>query len=701
MSSQDPRPPYPHAKRSGTSEIIGQHKVPDPYRWLESADSEQTRNWLTAQAKLLGRSRKDWPQLARYNDSMHRLTAFDLLSAPVWRGNQAFLTHRAADAQHIALAVEESGNLRTLVDPQIIDPTAQTTLGRWAPSADGSLMAYELATGGHEEFSLHVIDTQSGRYVDGPIAGCRYSAIAWIPGQNAFYYTRHRDAGDRQGVYLHRIGEQAPETEVFGAGFGDTAQFEISLDPDGHRFVIIASTGLSATNQIWWADLDHAALDTPDLHRIDALQDGWSVAWPVNGGTCYVLTDDDAPRGRLVTISAPAADDPAEISTLLPQDTAAVLESFAVLDSERLEQPLLLSLTSLEGRSLIERHDLRTGELLGAIGLPGPGVISDLTFRPNGGHEAWFTYSDPTTPETVYHYDAVTGQCAPWRTAKPRKRPPVAFTEENYRSTDGAQVRLLLTRPADAPPGPLPTILQGYGAFGEPQVADYYAAALAWAERGGLFAVACVRGGGENGESWHQAGSRENKQQGLDDFAAAAQYLQVAGHTTAEELGAFGQSAGGLLVAAVMTQQPMLFKAAVCTSALLDMARYELTGFGPYWTEEFGSRTIPDELDWLLSYSPYHHVRPGTAYPAVLLGAMHEDARVDPLHTRKMCAALQHATAASFDDCPVLLRYQTSAGHGEQSREDRLSYFADVLAFFDHHLKQPDSPAPGSDIPVT
>jgi prolyl oligopeptidase len=214
---------------------------------------------------------------------------------------------------------------------------------------------------------------------------------------------------------------------------------------------------------------------------------------------------------------------------------------------------------------------------------------------------------------------------------------------------------------------------------------------LAWAERGGLFAVACVRGGGENGESWHQAGSRENKQQGIDDFAAAARYLQTAGHATAGGLGAFGQSAGGLLVTAVMTQQPGLFKAVACTSAPLDMARYELTGFGPYWTEEFGSRAIPDELNWLLGYSPYHHVRPGTTYPAVLLSAMHEDTRVDPLHTRKMCAALQHATAAPFEDRPVLLRYQASAGHGEQSRNDRLSYFADVLAFFDHHLKQPPS----------
>lgn len=688
MAIERPGPRYPRATRSGVADVLGHHRVPDPYRWLESADGEQTRSWRSAQADLLRRSKESWQQLAAwYNDSMHRLTAFDLLTAPVWGGRRAFFTCRAADAQHTALIVDESGTLRTLVDPQLIDPSARTTLGRWAPSRDGRLVAYELATGGQEEFSLRVMDVDSGGDIDGPLDGCRYSAVAWIPGENAFYYVRRARNEDRQGIYLRRVGQAGQETEVFGAGFGATTQFEVFLDPDGRRLVVLTSAGLSATNQIWWADLDRAALDKPRLRPVDALADGWNMVWPARGGTCYVLTDDTAPRGRLVAVSAAAASGQVEVSPLIPEEAEAVLESFAVLDGEQLERPLLLRLTSLAGRSLIDRHDLRTGELLGPVDLPGAGVVSELTFRPDGGHEAWFTYSDPVTPETVYRHDARTGQCSPWREANPDGVPPVVFTEESYQSSDGTHVRILLTRPADVPPGPLPTILQGYGAFGEPQVADYYAAALAWAERGGLFAVACVRGGGEGGESWHQAGSRANKQQGIDDFAAAARYLRAAGYATPDGLGAFGQSAGGLLVAAVMTQHPGLFKAVACTSALLDMARYELTGLGSHWVEEFGSREIPDELDWLLGYSPYHHVRPGTVYPAVLLTAMDEDTRVDPMHTRKMCAALQHATAASFEERPVLFRCESGGGHGELSREGRLGYFADVLAFFDHHLK--------------
>jgi prolyl oligopeptidase len=335
---------------------------------------------------------------------------------------------------------------------------------------------------------------------------------------------------------------------------------------------------------------------------------------------------------------------------------------------------------------MLRRHRLSDGHPLGEVALPGAGVVPDLTCRPAGGSEAWFVYSDPVTPETVYHYDAVTDRLRAWQATPALDLPAVAVSETSYRSADATPVRLTLLRPAGAGQRPLPTILQGYGAFGELQVAEYYAAALAWVARGGAFALAAVRGGGEQGEDWHLAGARENKQRGIDDFLSAADHLIAAGLTEPACLGAFGQSAGGLLVAAAMTQRPDRFAAVAATAGLFDMARYELSGMGAHWREEFGSRDEPAELDWLLGYSPYHRLRPDARYPAVLLTAFEQDTRVDPLHSRKLCAALQHVTREPVNDRPVLLNYQSGAGHGDQDRDSGRSYFGDVLGFFARYL---------------
>lgn len=684
--SERARTGYPYADRTETHDDLAMGPVPDPYRLLEDAEDPRTRTWLTEQAELFQRARSGWGSVDCFAASMDRLTAFDLMSSPRLCGDRAFFTSRAVGAEHTALLVQEAGGCRTLVDPHVMDPSGKTTLGSWAPSRDGKLVAYQVAEGGREEFDLYVLDVDECTNIDGPISGCRYSSVAWLPGGDAFYVVRRNEGADRLGIYLHQVGEPVgTEMEVFGDGFDETAELDVVLGPDGRLLVVLVSDGLSASNQVWWADLTHTSAAGPTLRPLGALSEGWSSVWPGRDGTLYILTDDAAPRGRLVAVQP--TQDPPLSRTLISEEPGAVLESFALLDGEHLEQPLLLGLSAVDGNNRIDRYDLRTGQALGPLPLPGTGIVSELTFREDGGHQAWFTYSDRETPETVYEFDARSGAHRPWRGAQHVGAGKMTFWQESFPSTDGVQVRLLMAKPADAC-GPLPTILQGYGAFGQPQVADYYAAATAWVERGGLFAVACVRGGGELGEHWHQAGARENKQQGIDDLLAAASYLTDAGHTPPGRLGAFGQSAGGLLVAAAMTQRPDLFAAVACTSALLDMARYELTGLGAYWSEEFGSREVPTELEWLLGYCPYHRVRAGSPYPAVLLTALDQDTRVDPLHTRKMCAALQHATAAPMDQSPVLLRYETGVGHGERSRGGRLAYFADVLAFFDHHLSE-------------
>lgn len=695
---------WPPAYRSEVPELLHGRAVADPYRWLEDADSARTAAWLAAQHELFARARPDWsagPALRRLLDD---LTRFDLLSAPRWAGGRAFGTRRGGDAEHPVLqVVEPDGRPRVLVDPQRIDPSGATTLGSWAASPDGTLLSYQLAADGAERFTLYVLDVATGEQVDEPVPGCRYSDVAWLPGQRAFYHVRHTDPADDeagQQVYLHRVGEPAQrDVAVFGAGWDPTAEFDVAVDVAGRRLVVTAGLGLAAENTVWVADLRAGDPAAPRLVEVAALRDGWSAAWPARDGRIYLLTTVDADRGRLAVLEpdggAPAghSTEPTTagagpvVRTLVGEDPEAVLTSFAVLDGPLLAQPQILALYDHHGRSTLRRHDLATGAPLGPVPLPGAGggTVAELTFRPDGGHEAWLVCSDRRTPETVYRFDARTGECRPWQAQQPVPVPAVDVEEVEYRSTDGTPVRLLLLGPAGKAARALPTVLQGYGAFGEPQVADYYAAALAWVALGGRFAVACVRGGGEHGESWHAAGAGPHKLQGIDDLIAAGEYLVASGRTPRGGLAAFGHSAGGLLVAAALTRRPDVFAAAVCAAPLTDMVRYERWGLGPYWAEEFGSAAVPEQLDWLLRYSPYHRVRPGTPYPATLVCAFAEDSRVDPAHARKFVAALQAATTGG----PVLLRHEAGVGHGERARSGRLDFFADVLAFCHHVVAGP------------
>src|SRR5664280_1998082 len=285
-------------------------------------------------------------------------------------------------------------------------------------------------------------------------------------------------------------------------------------------------------------------------------------------------------------------------------------------------------------------YDLRTGAARGPIELPGLGSLTGLTARPEGGAEVWFGYTDHVTPPRVHRYDARTGQVSVWATPPGVvNMPAVRARQVSYRSADGTEVRMFVLSAAQAPDAPRPTVLHGYGGFNIAMTPTYAASILAWVEAGGVYAIANLRGGSEEGEQWHRAGMREHKGNVFADFAGAAEWLVAQGWTTPAQLSLSGGSNGGLLVGAALTQRPELFAAVVCSAPLLDMVRYERFGLGQTWSDEYGSAADPTELGWLLSYSPYHHVVDGTDYPAVLFTVFDADTRVDPLHARKMCAA--------------------------------------------------------------
>jgi prolyl oligopeptidase len=696
-----PVPGYPRAERLGLIEDLHGYQVADPYRWLEDPASQETKDWLAAQDELWLSHAAELPARAPLASRIEELMAAGFVGTPIWRGERQFFMRRLAGEEHGVLLTTAPGEPeRVLLDPMAIDPTGLTTLDSWQPDKEGRLLAYQLSAAGDEESVLRVLDVVSGAEVDGPISRCRYSPVAWLPGGAAFYYVRKLPpdqvpAGEEQfhrRVYLHTVG--APDTEdvlIFGEGLDKTNYYSVSVSRDGRWLAVGAAQGTAPRNDLWLADLTAAGPAAPGLRVVQQGVDARTGVHVGRDGRLYVFTDAGAPRGRLA-VADPAQPEAEHWRDLIGEDPAAILTDYAILDGPELARPVLLASWTRHAISEISVHDLATGERTGTLALPGSetgrlGSTGGISERPEGGHEAWFGYTDNTTPLMIYHYDARDGAVRVWATAPGAVQVPDVTTRQlTFASADGTEVHMLVISAGDpAVGGPRPTILYGYGGFGISMTPAYSASILAWVEAGGVYAIAGLRGGGEEGEDWHRAGMREHKQNVFDDFHAAAGTLISGGWTTTSQLGISGGSNGGLLVGAAITQRPDLYAAAVCSAPLLDMVRYERFGLGQTWNDEYGTAASPRELGWLLGYSPYHHVQAGTRYPACTFTVFDNDTRVDPVHARKMCAALQYATSARWPDRPILLRREAEVGHGARAVSRSVALSADTLAFLAFH----------------
>lgn len=639
------------AERQPIVDELHGHRVPDPYRWLEDATSEQTRRWVDGEDERWRTHAAALPGRDRLHRHVARLSATGVVTAPVWRGNRQFFLRQEPGQEHPVLHVSDAdGPARRLVDPMSFDGDGLVVLDAWQPSLDGTRLAFQISRGGTENSVLHVLDIDSGELVDGPVHGCRYSPVAWFPGAETFCYVRERR------VWRHRVGTPA-EQDV--AVLDRTGSFGLDLSRDGRWLVVAEDAGL------WLADLTTGAVRT-----VHEGPDDRAVAM-VHDGLLYVLTNRAAPRGR-VCVADPLA--PAQWHELIPQDPEAVISDLAVLEDPR---PALVVSRVRHAIGEMSLHDLVTGRRIGDVPLPGAGSLGSVSAR---GREAWFGYTDSVTPGAVYRYDAAAHRTTLWAGTPGVTLPAVTSRQVTATSADGTPIRVVvLAKPGT---GPRPTILYGYGGFGVPLTPSYSSYILAWVEAGGVFASAQVRGGGEEGEQWHRDGMLDRKQNAFDDFVAAAEHLIADGWTTPSRLGICGESNGGLLVAGALTQRPELFAAAVCSAPVLDMVRYERFGLGPQWREEYGTAADPEQLAWLLGYSPYHRVREGVAYPAVLFTTFGGDTRVDPMHARKMCAALQWASTSGR---PVLLRHEPDTGHGASSTTRAVALAGDMLAFLATH----------------
>ncbi|WP_155357656.1 prolyl oligopeptidase family serine peptidase [Acrocarpospora macrocephala] len=679
---------YPAAWRSDVVEDLFGFPVPDPYRWLEDGDDARVRDWAAAQDRLFDAYRAGWREQQSWASLVDQVSSFGVSEPPMVRGSVMFLAEQLReDEQRRLLAIDAERNRRVLVDPVEIDPSGHTGLYAWWPSREGERVAVQMEVAEQPGSEIMVVDVRTGETVDGPLPRARNTSLAWLPGGNAFYYvSRVPDEelapGDmrlHRRVRLHRVGSPwQTDAVVFGGDDAPDHYYGLTVSADGRCLAITATVGPASHNDVYVAEL----VD-PEAPHFIKIVDGSTLRARVlprflADNNLLLVTDYQAPCGR-ICMAYRHDTDPAAWRALVAEDRQAPLDECLVLDDPALPQPLLLVARSRHGTSTLTLHDLATGQPLTSLPLAGAGVVSSLRTTIPHGHRAWFSYCDVTTPPTIYRYDAISGRTEQETGATTAGRTgEMRSSSVRYRAGDGTEITLFLFTPAEEHEGPRPTLLYGYGSFGMPMRPWFFPLAAAWVSAGGTYAVACVRGGGEEGQHWHDAGRGSYKQRAISDFNDAATWLIDTGLTTPDQLAIFGQSAGGLLVTAAATQRPDLYAAVVAEGPLCDMVRYEHFGLGCTWTDEFGTAAQPEELQWLLGYSPYHNVTPGVLYPAFLFVGAVTDLQTGEAHVTKMCAALQHATGS---DRPILMRREPDTAHAASPASKERALTTDILAF--------------------
>ncbi|MBI2956379.1 MAG: S9 family peptidase [Acidobacteria bacterium] len=642
----------PKTRTDDVKEVLHGVELTDPYRWLEDQESSETRSWIEAQNaytdSLLGQvAGRD-----KLEQRLSELLKVDSLGVPKARRGRYFFSKRRADQDLFSIYLRQGleGSDEVLIDPHPLSPDHSTSVILIDVSQDSNTLLYGLRQGGEDEIALKLLDVATRRDLPDLLPKARYffsDGTYFNADKTGFYYVRHTDAGPR--VFYHALGaDPAADKLIFGEGYGPEKIIVASLSEDSRYLLIHVLYGSAADKtEIYFQDLARGGPVVPLVNDVEARFFG-----EVGGDQLFIETNWQAPRGRIlaVDLAAPAREHWREV----------VPESDAVIRGLSLAGGRLCVNYLRNVRSQVKLFE-RDGRPVRDISFPSLGTVSDVTGAWQSD-EAFYLFTSFHIPTTIYRYDVARGTQSVWAQLKvPVDTEKLAVRQVWYESKDGTLVPMFLVHKMGITlDASNPTYLTGYGGFVISLTPSFSATAVAWAERGGVFAVANLRGGGEFGEAWHRAGMRENKQNVFDDFIAAAEWLIENSYTRPDRLAIAGGSNGGLLVGAASTQRPDLFAAVVCRYPLLDMLRYHKFLVARFWVPEYGSSDDPEQFRYLRAYSPYHNVQPGTNYPAVLFVTGDSDTRVDPLHARKMAALMQSVTGSNH---PVLLRYDTKAGH--------------------------------------
>jgi prolyl oligopeptidase len=644
--TEEHRPP-PTRREAVTDKMHGVEIV-DHYRWLEDQQSPETRAWVEEQNQFTHSVLDAVPVVSEVRKRLTELLRIDDQSMPVERAGRYFFFRKKAEDDLSVLCMRQGldGEDQVILDPHPLSPDHTTTVSLSGISRDGKLLAYGVRQGGLDEIEVLIRDVDSGEDLPDRLPAGLYRSLSFTGDNQGFYYGLHdRSRGVR--IYHHKLGDdRANDSEVFGEGYGPDKWISVQVSDNG-RYVVYAVRHGWGRSELYAQDLKSKSPLRTLVNDIDA-----AFATEFAGDILLAQTDWDAPKRRIMAmdLSKPAS----EWKQVIPEAENAI-QDFSAAGGKIFVHYL---------RDVTSQIKIFSagGKPLGEVPLPGAGSSSSPRGRWDNA-EAFYEFESYTQPGVIYRLDTASGKSSEWqRSPAPFDPAPFETKQVWFTSKDGTNVPMFLIHKAGVSlDGNNPALLYGYGGFNVSLVPRFRSSFAVWIERGGVLAVANLRGGGEFGEQWHRAGMLENKQNVFDDFIAAAEWLIENKYTQPSRLAIQGGSNGGLLVGAAMTQRPELYQAVLCTFPDLDMVRYyQFENNNKPALLEYGNAGDPMQFEFLCKYSPYQNVTEGTEYPAVLLTSGDADTRVPPLQARKMAAALQHATASAR---PVMLLYDTKAGH--------------------------------------
>jgi prolyl oligopeptidase len=653
---------YPLTRKSDQVDNYHGTLVIDPYRWLENPDSEETRSWIEAQNKVTFDYLNEISVRKEIKQRLTKLWDYEKYGIPFKEGNNYFyFKNDGLQNQSVLYTLKTlDAEPRVLLDPNKLSDDGTIALSGLAISDNGKLLAYGLSTSGSDWQEWKVRDVETGEDLQDHLKWIKFSGTSWTHDNQGFFYSRYDEPNEKtkledvnyyQKLYYHQLGNpQSEDILIYHRHDQKEWGFSGDVTEDGSYLIISVWLGTDAKNLVFYKDLTNPHAEVIEL--INQFEANYSFI-DHDDSVFYFRTDLNAPRGKLIAIDTK---NPAQANwqEIIPQ-SAPTLESANILNNQFVVDYLQ------DAHSQIKIFDLN-GALIREVELPGLGSAGGFGGK-RDDIETFYSFTSFTIPGTIYRYNMVTGKSELFRQPQVDFKPDDYETKQIfYSSKDGTQVPMFITHKKGIQlDGNNPTYLYAYGGFNASMTPGFSVSMLVWMEMGGVYAMPNIRGGGEYGEEWHQAGMKEKKQNVFDDFIAAAEWLITNKYTQPKKLAIAGGSNGGLLVGACMTQRPDLFGAALPAVGVMDMLRFHKFTIGWAWVPEYGSADNPEEFQTLYAYSPLHNLKPGTAYPATLITTADHDDRVVPAHSFKFAAALQ---ANHVGDAPVLIRIETKAGHG-------------------------------------